>query len=152
MRFIFEVVWRYALARVLLLEDDRDMSMLLRTLLEIEGYQVSTFEAMRPVLDQVRDSAPDVVLLDVHLGGQDGQQILRDIRKDPALKDVRVVMTSGINLTEECLRAGANAFIVKPYMPENLLALLRKVLTNPPGEKVSSGAKESPSASYPKVF
>jgi CheY-like chemotaxis protein len=140
--------------KVLLLEDDRDMSMLLRTLLEIEGYQVYPYDPSRPVLDQVEREKPEIILLDVHLGGQDGLVILRDIRKNQTLRDVRVVMTSGINLTDECLREGANAFIVKPYMPENLLQLLKMVLAAGPDQKVSSGAKEhpSPSTSYPKVF
>ncbi|MBN1437832.1 MAG: response regulator [Anaerolineales bacterium] len=117
--------------KILLLEDDRDMTMLLQTLLEIEGYAVRSYDAKRPAAAQVEEENPDLVLLDVHLGGKDGVEILREIRQNPNLNDVRVVMTSGINLTEECLQAGANAFIVKPYMPENLLRLLAAVLAAP---------------------
>jgi CheY-like chemotaxis protein len=139
--------------KVLLLEDDRDMNMLLRTLLEIEGYQVLPYQADQPALPQVESLLPDLLLLDVHLGGQDGLQILREIRQKPALRDVRIVMTSGINLTEECLHAGANAFIVKPYMPENLLRILKEVLATPPDQVIPSETpKAPPASSYPKVF
>jgi CheY-like chemotaxis protein len=139
--------------KILLLEDDRDMSMLLKTLLEIEGYQVWSYDHNRPVAEQVEEKIPDLVLLDVHLGTQDGIQILRQIRKTPALGDVRVVMTSGINTSEECLRDGANAFIVKPYMPEHLLEILRRVLAAPVDQKYQEeNPKSSPSVSYQKFL
>ena len=134
--------------KILLLEDDRDMTMLLQTLLEIEGYEVGSYDPQRPIVAQAEEEIPDLVLLDVHLGGQDGIQILRALRKTPALAEVRVVMTSGINLTEECLRGGANAFIVKPYMPEQLLEILRKVLVTPADQKYKE-ENPKPSSSIP---
>jgi CheY-like chemotaxis protein len=137
---------------VLLLEDDRDMGLLLRTLLEIEGYQVVEYAPTQPAIAQTEAASPDLVLLDVHLGGKDGLQILRDLRAHPNLHDIRIIMTSGINLTQECLRDGANAFITKPYMPDNLLQLIKKVLAAPPGEKFSAEPPKTPPASFPKVF
>jgi CheY-like chemotaxis protein len=47
------------------------------------------------------------------------------IRKNPALANVRIVMTSGLNMKEECLRHGANYFLMKPFMPDDLLKLLK---------------------------
>jgi CheY-like chemotaxis protein len=139
--------------KILLLEDDRDMSMLLQTLLEIEGYQVWSYDPKRPIVAQAEEEIPDLVFLDVHLGGQDGIQILRSLRQAPTLGEVRVVMTSGINLTEECLRSGANAFIVKPYMPEHLLEILRKVLVAPADQKYTEeNPKPSSSISYQKIL
>jgi CheY-like chemotaxis protein len=139
--------------KIYLLEDDRDMSMLLQTLLEIEGYQVRSYDSKRPAAAQVEEEKPDLVLLDVHLGGKDGIQILREFRQSPQLGQLRVVMTSGINLTEECLQAGANAFIVKPYMPENLLRLLAKVLAAPADQThKEESPKPSSSVSYGKIL
>jgi CheY-like chemotaxis protein len=135
--------------KILLLEDDRDMCMLLQTLLEIEGYEVRSYDSKRPAAAQAEEEKPDLVLLDVHLGGKDGVQILRELRTNPALAGLRVVMTSGINLTEECLHAGANAFIVKPYMPENLLQLLANVLAAPADH---THREEGPKASSPESF
>jgi len=139
--------------KILLLEDDYDMSMLLQTLLEIEGYQVWSYDPNRPVVEQMEEKIPDLVLLDVHLGGLDGIQILRQIRQTAALGEVRVVMTSGINVSEECLRDGANAFIVKPYMPEHLLEILRAVLASPADQKYKEeNSKTSSSVSYRKFL
>jgi len=139
--------------KILLLEDDRDMSMLLQTLLEIEGYQVRSYDSKRPAAAQVEEEKPDLVLLDVHLGGKDGIEILRELRKGPLSGELRVVMTSGINLTEECLKDGANAFIVKPYMPENLLLLLSKVLAAPADQTHrEESPKQSSSVSFRKIL
>jgi CheY-like chemotaxis protein len=139
--------------KILLLEDDHDMNMLLHILLEIEGYQVWSYDPNRPVVEQMEEKIPDLVLLDVHLGGLDGIQILRQIRQTAALGEVRVVMTSGINVSEECLRDGANAFIVKPYMPEHLLEILRAVLVSPVDQKYKEeNSKTSSSVSYRKFL
>lgn len=138
--------------KILLLEDDRDMTMLLQTLLEIEGYQVRSYDAKRPVAEQAAEHKPDLVFLDVHLGGKDGIEILKEMRTNTALAGLRVVMTSGINLTEECLAAGANAFIVKPYMPENLLKLLAKVLDAPADQTQREEAARPSSASFQKFL
>jgi CheY-like chemotaxis protein len=139
--------------KILLLEDDRDMTMLLETLLEIEGYQVRSYDSKQPAVAQAEEEKPDLVLLDVHLGGKDGVEILRGMRASPALAGLRVVMTSGINMTEECLQEGANAFIVKPYMPENLLILLSKVLAAP-ANKTHREEDQKPSSaeSYERIL
>jgi CheY-like chemotaxis protein len=47
------------------------------------------------------------------------------IRGNNHVSNVRVVMTSGLNVREECLRHGANAFLMKPFMPDDLLKLLK---------------------------
>jgi CheY-like chemotaxis protein len=69
---------------------------------------------------------PDALLMDVHLGGQNGMDIVQLIRKNPANASVNIVMTSGLNMKDECLRRGANHFILKPFMPDDLLKLLKK--------------------------
>jgi CheY-like chemotaxis protein len=51
--------------------------------------------------------------------------VVKQIRETPDMKDLKIVMVSGIDKTEECLAAGANAFLLKPYMPEALFDLLR---------------------------
>ncbi len=114
--------------KVLLAEDDIIMVSLLKTLLKMENFQVVALNADANVPEAVRVEQPDVLLLDVHLSQQDGLRILEDLRKDEGTKHVRVVMTSGLNLKDECLRHGANDFLLKPYMPDDLVAILRKTI------------------------
>ncbi|OGO46458.1 MAG: hypothetical protein A2Z30_00655 [Chloroflexi bacterium RBG_16_64_43] len=111
--------------KVLLLEDDRDMVTLLRTFLELEGFTVRALTLGEPVMALVESESPDVVLLDVFLAGQNGLQILENIRAHPRLGATRVVMVSGMDVSSECKKKGADAFLLKPYMPDELVRLLR---------------------------
>jgi two-component system phosphate regulon response regulator PhoB len=114
--------------KILLAEDDFTMVSLLQTLLKMEGYDVAVMTPDADVLDALRAEHPDVLLMDVYLGNQSGLEILGEIRKSPDTRDVRVVMSSGANVKEECLRRGANGFLPKPYMPDDLITILKQAI------------------------
>ena len=114
------------MAKILLAEDDTTMLSLLKTLLKMEGFEVVLLDADTDVPAAVQQERPDTVLMDVHLGGQNGLQILESIRSNQDLADVRVVMTSGLNMREECIRRGASAFLLKPFMPDDLISVLKQ--------------------------
>lgn len=110
--------------KVLLIEDDETMLSLLSTLLQLEGYEVARIErgaSASQVLDRVREEKPTLILLDVHLQNLNGLDLLRSLRRDAQLSDTRVLMSSGMDLNHECIQAGANGFILKPYMPDELI-------------------------------
>ena len=112
--------------KVLLAEDDETMLSLLKTLLIMEGYDVETLlDKEGDLIEIIRAEKPDVLLIDVFLGGLNGVEITRKLRQCPDLKKIKVVMTSGIDKTDECLAAGANDFILKPFMPDELLQKMR---------------------------
>lgn len=114
------------MSKVLLAEDDPTMVSLLTTLLKMEGFDVAVLDVHADVPSMVSVEHPDAILMDVHLGGQNGVEIVQKIRNDPANANVNIVMTSGLNMKEECLKRGANHFILKPFMPDDLLKLLKK--------------------------
>lgn len=116
--------------KVLLAEDDITMVSLLKTLLKMEGFGVVALDADDDVPRAVRKEKPDVLLMDVHLFMQDGLEILDMIRSDPKIKHLNVVMVSGMNLREECLRRGATEFLLKPFMPQDLVATLKRVINS----------------------
>ena len=111
--------------KVLLAEDDHTMVSLLKTLLKMEGYDVVALDVNANVPDAVQRENPDALLMDVHLGNQSGMDIVQAIRKNPELAKVRIVMTSGLNVKDECLKHGANHFLLKPFMPDDLLKVLK---------------------------
>lgn len=111
--------------KILLAEDDRTMVSLLTTLLKMEGYDVKVLDMHSDVVSTVSQESPDVLLMDVHLGGHSGMDIVEEIRKDPLNENINVVMTSGLNMRDDCLERGANHFILKPFMPDELLKLLK---------------------------
>jgi CheY-like chemotaxis protein len=113
------------MAKILLAEDDATMVGLLKTLLKMEGYEVVALDANSDVAAAVQREKPDALFMDVHLGGQSGMNILEAIRRNQETADVRIVMTSGLNMKDECLEGGANAFLLKPFMPDDLLRALK---------------------------
>jgi CheY-like chemotaxis protein len=76
----------------------------------------------------VRREKPDVVLMDVHLAEVDSIHILRAIRADRDVQLVPVVMTSGLDVREQCETNGASAFMQKPFKPVELVTLIRQQL------------------------
>jgi DNA-binding response OmpR family regulator len=112
--------------KVLLAEDDVTMVSLLKTLLRMEGYQVVALDADADVLEAVKREKPDLLLLDVYLSHQSGLEILNQLRRSRDTSSVCIVMTSGLNVKDECLRRGANDFLLKPYMPDELIGMLHR--------------------------
>jgi CheY-like chemotaxis protein len=116
------------MSKLALIEDDPTMVSLLKFLLELEGFQVIAYagEELCDLISMLQRERPDNILLDVNLRHFNGLELIRQIRLDPQLKDLHVLMTSGLNLQDECLKAGASAFIMKPYMPDDLMKLIKK--------------------------
>jgi len=116
------------MAKILLADDDFTMVSLLKTLLGMEGYQVTTlWDKKGDILDNIRKEKPDILLIDIFLGDRNGLDIVRQIRETPDLASLRIIMASGIDKTEECLAAGADVFLLKPYLPEDLYKKLREL-------------------------
>ena len=113
------------MAKVLLAEDDETMVSLLKTLLTMEGFEVLGLDVNADVPDAVQREKPYALFMDVHLGKQSGMEILESIRKNQEIANVRVIMTSGSDVRDECVRRGASAFLLKPFMPDDLLRLLK---------------------------
>lgn len=111
--------------KVLLVEDDLTMLTLLSTLLEIEGFQPVKLDNYSDVIEKVRVEQPDLVLLDVHLKEANGFDVLEGLRQDGELKSIPVIMSSGADFSSKCLEKGASDFIMKPYMPDELIAKIK---------------------------
>jgi len=106
------------------------MVSLLTTLLKMEGFNVVALQADDDVPAAVRRESPDVLLMDVHLLHQSGLDILDAIRSSEDTSRTRVVMSSGANVREECINKGANGFLLKPYMPDELITLLKRTINS----------------------
>ena len=99
---------------------------LLRILLTMDGFEVRTVDADEDVTTIVEGEVPDYLVLDAHLSHQNGLDILDSIRQSNTAHKTRIIMISGLNMKEECLRHGADDFLLKPFMPDEIMKLLRK--------------------------
>ncbi len=116
--------------KVMLIEDDPTMVSLLTTLLDLEGYIVKApvDHRMQGLLNTIIDERPQIALVDVNLREGSGLDLVREIRLDPEIKDIRILMSSGLNLQRECIQAGADGFIMKPFMPDDLISLIHHTI------------------------
>jgi CheY-like chemotaxis protein len=116
--------------KVLLIDDDMTILNLLKVFLEIEGFDVKRLDgaSIDALTDLCRNDRPDIILMDVNLRSINGFTLLRVLRQSAEFGDIRVVMTSGMDLTGKCAQEGANAFLMKPYMPDDLVKLIKKLI------------------------
>lgn len=126
-------------ARILIVEDDDEMRGLLTRLLRTEGYQIKAVSTSLEAL-AVRD--PDLVLVDIMLGEEDGRDLLKELRH---ISDVPVVFLTGRGHEMDRiagLKMGADDYIVKPFSSGELSARLESVLrrSGSPIRRVSGGS------------
>jgi DNA-binding response OmpR family regulator len=112
----------------MVVDDDRSMNLLLKTLLELDGFVVVLTPRGDQVISVALAEQPDALLMDVHIAEVDGIVVLQQLRQHPALKSLPVIMSSGLDKEIECRAAGADAFILKPYPPDELSTTLKKVI------------------------
>ncbi len=112
--------------KVMLIEDDPTMVSLLTTLLDMEGFAVRapTDHQIQGVMNAISDEHPHIALVDVNLSAGSGLDLVREIRQHAETKHLRILMSSGLDLRRECIQAGADGFILKPFMPDDLIALI----------------------------
>ena len=121
--------------RILLVDDDRNISHLIRLYLEKEGFEVCEAARGDEGLAAFKRQAPSLVLLDVMLPEVSGYQIVQDLRADPSLRDVRVLMMTARGSVMERrkgLALGADGFIAKPFDLAELRAEMARVLEGRP--------------------
>jgi DNA-binding response OmpR family regulator len=112
--------------KVMLIEDDPTMVSLLTMLLNLEGYlvKIPTNNHMECILNDILRERPHIALVDINLQQGNGLDLLRKVRQVPTIMGTKIIMFSGLNLREECIQAGADGFIQKPFIPDELITLI----------------------------
>ncbi len=116
---------------VLIVDDDEQVRGLLVALLKPRGYVTKTAVSAEEAEALLKTFRPDVVLLDLHLPGMSGQDVLGKLRADPVTRLLPVVMITGGASVEERMQAmagGVTDFVAKPFATEELLARIRSLV------------------------
>jgi DNA-binding response OmpR family regulator len=116
---------------VLLIEDEPHIAEAIRFILTRDGWEVTTHAEGVSALDRLRETRPDLLILDVMLPGRSGYEILADLRADPAMADLRVLMLSAKGQTrdrEAAARAGADLYMTKPFSNAEMLERVRALM------------------------
>ncbi len=116
---------------IVVIEDEPDILEVLQYNLNREGYRVRSCRDGRDGLDLVRQSDPDLVLLDLMLPGLDGIELCRQLKQDPLTRPVPVIMVTAKGEESDVvlgLGMGADDYVTKPFSPRELVARVKAVL------------------------
>ena len=116
-------------ARVLIIEDDRDIADLIATYLQRDGIDTDIAGSGEDGLLRFRAAEPDLVVLDINLPGMDGYEVLQSLKRD---RDVPVLMVTARQEDEDAILGfgmGADDYIAKPFSPRVLAARVRTHLS-----------------------
>ncbi len=131
-------------ARILIVEDEEPLSLLLRYNLEAEGYEVEIVARGDEADTRLRETVPDLVVLDWMLPGLSGIELCRRLRARPETKTLPIIMLTARGEESERVRGlatGADDYIVKPFSVPELIARLRALLRRASPERVEAVLK-----------
>ena len=109
------------MSKILVADDDKVMLGLLKTLMEMEGNEVVTVTRPEDIMPAAQAEKMTLILMDYHLAGGSSMDALRALKSDAVLKNIPVLVTSGMDRELECKKLGAEGFILKPFRPNELL-------------------------------
>jgi DNA-binding response OmpR family regulator len=121
--------------KVLIVDDEPDILLMLRVNLEAEGYQTALAADGETALRRIADERPDVVLLDVMMPAVDGWGVLEALASD--LYSHRVIVVSAKSSERDITRAlelGASAYLRKPFDVDELLELVGRIASSTPAQ------------------
>jgi DNA-binding response OmpR family regulator len=113
--------------RILIIEDEREISLILKMRLENAGYEVQQAFDGDEGLDRAKNERPDVILLDIILPRRTGIQILEELKSDPDFKMIPIILITGLAREFDDYREGdikADGYFLKPFDSSELLATI----------------------------
>lgn len=130
--------------RVLVVEDDPSIRLLMREMLRSEGLEAIEAADGKAALAAAREHAPEVILLDIGLPGVDGLTVLRRLKSDPALAEIPVIMVTAWvepEYVERAMEGGAHGYVRKPFDTGELVARVQAARpVSPAGRRAGAGS------------
>lgn len=115
---------------VLIVDDNDDILEVLQIILEIEGHKVHCLADAKQLNNAVRSFRPDLILLDIMLGEEDGRDLCKNLKSHVETSHIPIIMISASHgmLSLEEKKCSAEAFIPKPFEIDDLLANVKRVV------------------------
>ena len=117
--------------KILIIDDDPDIRMLMQKVLEKQGYHVDTARSKEEAWEKIAEVHPELILLDVLLSGADGRELCQNIKKNEATQHVPVIIFSAHpSINDAKVKTyGADGFIAKPLNTELLVQKVEQLLS-----------------------
>jgi DNA-binding NarL/FixJ family response regulator len=117
--------------KLLLIDDDPNLILLVKDYLEFRGYDVMTAENGREALEVLDNRVPDMIICDVMMPEMDGYSLVKHIRQEPRTNTIPVLFLSAKGQSQDRVKGlneGADVYMVKPFEPEELVAQVESSL------------------------
>ena len=117
--------------RILAVDDESDVLMIVRTALEAEAYEVVTAGNGVDALALADEQEFDLILLDVMMPGMDGFEVMRRLRERAKTRETPIVMLTGLaekSMVKQALDLGVSHYIIKPFEFQEFLQVIQKAL------------------------
>lgn len=117
--------------KILIADDEQNIVISVEFLLKREGFQVAVAGDGQEALDKIRADQPDLVILDVMMPHKTGFDVCQEVRADPDLKGMRILMLTAKGRDTEMakgLALGADGYMTKPFATRDLVAQVKKLL------------------------
>lgn len=138
-------------ARVLVVDDYPDAREMYTEYLEYSGFEVVQAANGMEALEKAVEHTPDIILMDLSLPVMDGWEATRRLKADHRTAGIPVVALTGhalAGISEGARKAGCDAFVTKPCLPEDLVKEIRRILDQP---RASASRKTRRSGKYAKT-
>jgi DNA-binding response OmpR family regulator len=113
--------------KILVAEDDSAILEVIKIILENEGYTFLPTDNEKGIHVLLKEHHPDVILLDIWLGGQDGGKIAKELKSKEETSRIPLIMISANNETEKITKeSGADDYLLKPFDIDDLLKIIEK--------------------------
>ena len=118
--------------KIILVEDDKFLSRMYKTKLEMEEFEVHTAFDGKTGLAMIQKELPDILLLDIILPELEGWEIINQMKKDPATKDIPIIVLSNLGSDEDVAKAklyGVKDYLVKAhFIPREVIGKIKKII------------------------
>ena len=114
--------------KILVVDDDDRSLRLVEAMLAPEGYEVVLAHSGQEGVDKIRDTCPDIVLLDIMMPGMDGYEVLRILRQQSDIPVIMLTAKKEVTSARDALNLGADDYIRKPFRKRELLARIQAKL------------------------
>jgi DNA-binding response OmpR family regulator len=119
----------YPMKKILIVDDNTDILQVVELILKSHGFQVETVSDGTKAISRTGIFKPDLVLLDVYLGGVDGRQICKELKADSKTTNIPVIMFSAQSSRDDVMKYKADDFIGKPFEVTDLMGKINYELS-----------------------
>jgi len=120
--------------KILIVDDDLDLSETIKSVLELEGYTLSISNAPQAGIKLAKEQQPDLIIMDVLLPEMNGAEVVKILKSDPVVKNIPVIFLSGLVSTDDDLQGGMQVggkhyqILAKPFENKRLVGLVKSIL------------------------